>query len=109
MAEGFMAKKLTSRTATNAKAPKAKVTPAPAKAASVTLEEALGQPEALGNEGVRAQNARSSPFGAGDNQFGVALGDVRALAKKIKSDHALAQGRSEVLQSRARRPALRPE
>jgi len=29
-------------------------------------------------------------FGAGDNQFGVKMGDIRALSKKIKTDHELA-------------------
>ena len=49
----------------------------------VTLEEALAQLESLGNEKVRAQNKK---HGAGDNQFGVRLGDIRKLAKKIKAD-----------------------
>lgn len=53
----------------------------------MTLKEALTQLEALGNAKVRAQNAKS---GAGDNQFGVSLGDIRVLAKKIRTDHALA-------------------
>lgn len=53
----------------------------------MTLKEALEQLKALGNEKVRAQNAKS---GAGDNQFGVSLGDIRVLAKKIRTDHALA-------------------
>jgi 3-methyladenine DNA glycosylase AlkD len=53
----------------------------------VTLKEALKQLKALGNEKVRAQNAKA---GAGENQFGVSLGDIRVLAKKIKKDHALA-------------------
>jgi 3-methyladenine DNA glycosylase AlkD len=53
----------------------------------VTLDEALTQLGALGDAKVRAQNAKS---GAGDNQFGVRLGDIRALAKKIRTDHALA-------------------
>ena len=46
----------------------------------MTLDEALKQLQALGSAKVRAQNAKS---GAGDNQFGVSLGDIRALAKKI--------------------------
>ena len=54
--------------------------------ASMTVEDALEQLAALGNEKVRAHNAK---YGAGDNQFGVKLGDIRALAKKIKSNHAL--------------------
>jgi len=53
----------------------------------MTSKEALKQLEALGNEKVRAQNAK---HGAGDNQYGVSLGDIRTLAKKIKTDHALA-------------------
>ncbi|HEY9422837.1 MAG TPA: DNA alkylation repair protein [Thermoanaerobaculia bacterium] len=53
----------------------------------MTLKETLRQLEALGNAKVRAQNAKS---GAGDNQFGVSLGDIRVLAKKIRTDHALA-------------------
>ena len=53
----------------------------------MTLEETLQQLKALGSEKVRAQNAKS---GAGADQFGVSLGDIRALAKKIRTDHALA-------------------
>ena len=53
----------------------------------MTVNETLEQLEALGNEKVRAQNAKS---GAGDHQFGVPLGDIRGLAKKIRTDHALA-------------------
>lgn len=53
----------------------------------MTLAEALDQLKALGNAKVRAQNAKS---GAGDEQFGVSLGDIRVLAKKIRTDHSLA-------------------
>jgi len=53
----------------------------------MTLKEALKQLEALGDPKVRKQNAKG---GAGEKQFGVQLGDVRALAKKIKTDHELA-------------------
>lgn len=53
----------------------------------MTIEEALSQLQALGNEKVRAQNAKS---GASDNQYGVSLGDIRVLAKKIRTNHALA-------------------
>ena len=53
----------------------------------MTLNETLKQLKALGNEKVRAQNAKS---GAGDNQYGVSLGDIRKLAKKIRTDHPLA-------------------
>lgn len=85
-----MAKKLATKTKN--KPPKTKATPAQTKSATITLEAALRQLEALGNEAVRAQNSKRSPFGAGagDNQFGVALGDIRTLAKKIKTNHALA-------------------
>ncbi len=51
------------------------------------LKEALARLEELGTEKVRAQNAK---LGAGDNQFGVKLGDIRKLAKEIKTDHDLA-------------------
>ncbi len=51
------------------------------------LKEALLRLEALGSEKVRAQNGK---LGAGDNQFGVKLGDIRKLAKEIKTDHDLA-------------------
>ena len=53
----------------------------------MTLNETLKQLKALGSAKVRAQNAKS---GAGDNQFGVSLGDIRVLAKKIRTDHELA-------------------
>lgn len=53
----------------------------------MTLEETLSQLKALGNEKVRAQNIKQ---GAGENQFGVKLGDLRNLAKKIKTNHELA-------------------
>ena len=50
------------------------------------LKEALAQLEALGNDKVRARNTRN---GAGDNQYGVQLGDIRKLAARIKADHDL--------------------
>ena len=54
---------------------------------ATTLKETLAQLESLGNEKVRAQNSKN---GAGDNQFGVRLGDIRKLATKTKTNHALA-------------------
>lgn len=54
---------------------------------AMKLEEILTQLEALGSEKVRAQNAKN---GAGDNQFGVRLGDIRKLAKTIRTNHELA-------------------
>ena len=53
----------------------------------MTLDDTLAQLKALGNERMRAHNTKN---GAGDNQFGVRLGDIRKLAKKIKSNHDLA-------------------
>lgn len=53
----------------------------------MNLQEALQQLEALGHEKVRAQNRKQ---GASENQYGVRLGDIRKLAKKIKTNHELA-------------------
>ena len=53
----------------------------------MTVKEAIKELEALGDERVRKLNAKS---GAGDNHFGVSLGEIRKLAKKIKTDHDLA-------------------
>jgi 3-methyladenine DNA glycosylase AlkD len=53
----------------------------------MTLKETLKQLKALGNEATRKHNAK---WGAGDNQFGVKHGDLRALAKKIQPSHELA-------------------
>jgi len=53
----------------------------------MTLKEALAQLKALGNEKIRAQNTKR---GAGDNQFGVPLGEIRKVAAKIKTNHQLA-------------------
>lgn len=54
---------------------------------AMKLKEALKKLEALGTDKMRAQNRK---HGAGDNQYGVKRGDVRKVAKEIKSDHALA-------------------
>ena len=54
---------------------------------AVNLQETLARLESLGNERMRAQNRK---HGAGDNQFGVRLGDIRTLAAEIKSNHELA-------------------
>lgn len=51
------------------------------------VKEILAQFEALGDERMRAQNKKR---GAGDNQFGVKMGDIRTIAKKIKTNHELA-------------------
>ena len=87
-----MAKKVTSRKATKPRAAGAKAAPGRAKITTMTPEEALRQLESLGDERVRAQNAKSGPWGrgAGANQFGVKHGDIRVLARKIRADHTLA-------------------
>lgn len=53
----------------------------------MTLKESLSALKSLSNEKMFAQNEKK---GAGKNQFGVKLGDIRALGDKIKPDHALA-------------------
>jgi 3-methyladenine DNA glycosylase AlkD len=53
----------------------------------MTVDEILAQLETLGDDARRAHNTRA---GAPDNQFGVKLGDIRAIAKTIKADHELA-------------------
>ena len=52
----------------------------------MNLKAALAQLKALGNEAVRARNTRN---GAGKDQYGVQLGEIRKLAAKIKADHEL--------------------
>lgn len=54
----------------------------------MTLDEVMAQLEALGDEKVRKRNAKR---GAGENQFGANLGDIKKLAKKLKRDHELGQ------------------
>lgn len=51
------------------------------------LDDILARLEALGNERMREQNRKN---GAGDNQFGVRLGDIRKVRAQIKGDHSLA-------------------
>jgi 3-methyladenine DNA glycosylase AlkD len=53
----------------------------------MTLNETLKQLKALGNEAMRKHNTK---WGAGGKQFGVKHGDIRVLAKKIKTDQKLA-------------------
>lgn len=54
----------------------------------MTVAEVLTALEAKGNETRRKHNTKN---GAGNNQFGVNMGDIRALALKIKTDHELAK------------------
>src|SRR5215217_521866 len=51
------------------------------------VTEVLNELEALGNEKVRDQNAKR---GAGANQYGVKMADIRSVAKAIKTNHSLA-------------------
>ena len=53
----------------------------------MTVKEVLAQLESLGDAARRAHNAK---WGAPDNQFGVKLGDIRTVAKKLKTNHELA-------------------
>jgi len=53
----------------------------------VTYDEVMAKLSALGSEKVREMNAKN---GSGDNQFGVKMGDIRALAKEIKLNPELA-------------------
>jgi 3-methyladenine DNA glycosylase AlkD len=59
----------------------------PAEIVGMTVKEVLAQLESLGDDARRAHNAKA---GAPDNQFGVKHGDIRAMAKTIKTDHELA-------------------
>ena len=52
----------------------------------MNLKQVLTQLASLGNEKVRARNTKN---GAGNNQYGVQLGDLRKLAKKLKTNHEL--------------------
>jgi 3-methyladenine DNA glycosylase AlkD len=52
----------------------------------MTLKQALEKLKSFAHEKVRLQNKKS---GADDNQYGVKNGDIRTIAKSIKSDHAL--------------------
>jgi 3-methyladenine DNA glycosylase AlkD len=53
----------------------------------MNVKEILAQLQSLGDDARRKHNIKS---GAPVNQFGVKLGDIRAIAKKIKTDHELA-------------------
>lgn len=57
------------------------------KTATMNLQDVMAQLEAWGSPNARKLFAQQ---GAGDKQFGVPLGKLRALAKKLKTDHPLA-------------------
>lgn len=54
----------------------------------MTVEEILKRLKELGDVSVSTRNLK---YGSGDDQFGVKMGDLRTIAKKIKSDHELAK------------------
>lgn len=54
--------------------------------AKMTKQEVLEELKSLGSEKLIAQNKKR---GAGDNQYGVKMGDVRKIATKIKKDQEL--------------------
>src|SRR6516165_8758292 len=53
----------------------------------MTVNDILARLQSLGDDARRAHNTKA---GATDNQCGVKLGDIRAMANKIKTDHELA-------------------
>ena len=53
----------------------------------MTVKELLKELESLGDAKVKALNTKN---GVSDKQYGVKLGDLRVVAKKIKLNHALA-------------------
>lgn len=65
----------------------------------MTNTEILDRLKALSDDARRAHNARA---GAGDNQFGVKMGDIRALAKASKASHeqALTLWESGIIEAR---------
>lgn len=54
--------------------------------ARMTVNQVLARLKGLGDATRRAHNIKA---GAPDDQFGVPMGDIRAVAKSIKSDHDL--------------------
>jgi 3-methyladenine DNA glycosylase AlkD len=59
----------------------------PVKAQHTTFDDVMAQLQSYGSDKARATYAR---MGAGENQFGVGLGKMREMAKKLKTNHALA-------------------
>lgn len=56
-------------------------------ATTPTVKQILAQLEALGDDARRKHNAKA---GAPDNQYGVKMGDIRKVAKPLKTNHPLA-------------------
>lgn len=57
------------------------------KTKTAGVKETLADLKARGDEKVRARNKKN---GAGDKQFGVPMGEIRKIAKQIKTNHELA-------------------
>ena len=57
------------------------------RTATMNLQDVMAQLKVWGSPNARKLFAQQ---GAGDNQFGVTLGKLRGLGKKLKSDHQLA-------------------
>jgi len=59
---------------------------------AMNAKEILAQLKSLGDDARRKYNTQVGPDGTAppENQFGVSMGDIRTLAKKIKTDHELA-------------------
>jgi hypothetical protein len=79
---------------------------------AMTVKEILAQLESRGDEGRRKYNAKTGPDGIPgvpvENQFGVKTGDLRKLAKKIKTprNHELAQPTKHVRAALGLHPQL---
>ncbi len=60
----------------------------------MTVKEVLAELESLGSEARRKHNAKTGPDGIPgaplDKQYGCKTGDIRKLAKKLKTNHELA-------------------
>lgn len=52
----------------------------------MTIQEIQDRLASMGSEQMRAHNKK---YGAGDNQYGVKMGDIRKLAKELKTNHEL--------------------
>jgi 3-methyladenine DNA glycosylase AlkD len=59
---------------------------------AMNVKEILAQLKSFGDDARRKHNSTIGPDRTAppDNQFGVPMGDIRTLAKKIKTDHELA-------------------
>lgn len=54
----------------------------------MTVTEILAELKTLGDESVSKRNLK---YGSGDDQFGVKMGDLRTIAKRLKTNHELAK------------------